>query len=252
MAFIDIHSHLLPGLDDGSRDWTMTEAMLRQAKEDDIGCIIATTHADPARREFPLFKYMETLEKANLLSRQSGLGVTIYPGAEIMYADSVTERLLEGNRIPSLAGSRHTLVEFYPDVKFGTILAAIRRLASVGYTAVLAHIERYECLYKKYDRIAEIKATGAKLQVNCGSFVKKPGFFAARYLDKLLTDGVIDFLATDAHSDTVRRINMKEAYDIIIKRRPDDGWLFQGVGLGIGEHSHAVVEAKGEPVTASP
>ncbi|GHU67161.1 tyrosine protein phosphatase [Clostridia bacterium] len=231
LQFIDIHCHLLPGIDDGSRDWDMTEVMLRQAWDNGITKIIATSHADPARREFPLLKYTETLDKANALSRQKELGVELLPGCEIMYAEGITERLLGEQRIPCLAGTRHVLVEFYPDVRYDTILAALIHLANAGYAAILAHIERYECLYKRYDRIAELRAADAKLQVNCNTIIKPAGFFAKRYIDRLLSDNLIDCLATDAHSSDVRRINMKEAYDVIIKSYKDGERLFQAEGL---------------------
>ncbi|MDR0396203.1 MAG: hypothetical protein LBH66_02740 [Oscillospiraceae bacterium] len=231
MPLADIHCHLLPGLDDGSRDWDTTEAMLRRARDNGITRIIATPHADPAVKAFPLDRYKETLDKANALSLKLELGITLYPGCEIMYAEGVTERMLEDARIPSLAGSRHVLVEFFPDVKYDAILSAIRRLAYVGRIAVLAHIERFECLYKRFERITELKAAGAKLQVNCGTIIKPPGFFAKRYIDKLLGDGLIDYLATDAHSDGMRRVNAKEAYDAIAERFPGSERLFDAKGI---------------------
>ncbi|MDR1600483.1 MAG: hypothetical protein LBS11_11555 [Oscillospiraceae bacterium] len=231
MPLADIHCHLLPGLDDGARDWGTTEAMLRRDYENGIAKVIATTHADPTVKPFPLSKYMEALEKANELCGELGLGVTVYPGCEVMYGEGVTERMLEDGRLPGLAGTRKALVEFYPDVKYDAVLAALRRLAYIGYTAVLAHIERYECLYKRYDRIRELREAGAKTQVNCSTVIKPPGFFAKRYIDTLLSDGLVDYLATDAHSDNTRRVNMKEAYDTVIARYPDRGHLFEGKEL---------------------
>jgi protein-tyrosine phosphatase len=102
--FIGIHHHLLPGLDDGAKDWAETEAMLRLANADNVGSIIATTHADPGRKPFQLTQYRENLCRTNALCRKLGLPITVYEGAEIFYRECVVERQLGGREDPYASG----------------------------------------------------------------------------------------------------------------------------------------------------
>jgi protein-tyrosine phosphatase len=220
--YTDIHCHILPFLDDGSKDWDETETLLLQAEDQGISRIICTTHSRPQWKPFPLQKYLQTLADANQLCKSMRIPITLLPGCEIMYADEITERHLQEGRMPTLAGSNYVLVEFMPDEKLSRIQSAVNRLSSAGYRPILAHIERYEHLARSPQSIPEMREQGARMQVNYGTFMRSVGFMGNRFLKYLIKYNLIDFLGTDAHDASIRKINRTDGIAAIQKKYGSD------------------------------
>lgn len=218
MGFIDIHQHINFGLDDGAVDLPAAARMAERAYAGGVTAIIATTHALPGRARFDLDKYKENLEALAAYCRAHRLPVALYAGSEVLYADSAVDDLLSG-RFPTLAGSRYVLVEFDPDIPYDALARAVRVLGNAGFAPVIAHIERYACLMRSAERVREVRLLyGARTQINAATVVRSRGVFASRTLDRLLNEGSVDYIASDAHNLTARGIHMKEAYDLLKKR----------------------------------
>ena len=212
MSFVDIHHHIIYGLDDGPQTFEESVDMLRAACHDGIGTIIATTHASPGERDFPLEAYRERLKELNDYCQLHTLPLQLLQGAEIFFAESAV-RHLQAGRIPTLANSQHILVEFSPDVDYEELFTGLRQLANAGFLPVLAHIERYECLVRKPGLALEIKNDlPVKFQVNCRSLVRRKGMRFRRFLRKVLDARMIDCVATDAHNTDSRKVCMEEGY----------------------------------------
>jgi len=210
--FIDLHHHLVHGVDDGARDFEGTCRLLERAREDGIRHLIATPHMVPGQEEFPMGKYLAHLEMAREYVQEKGLPIRLYQGAEILYTRE-TPRLLQEGKALTLAQSRFVLMEFSPDDPLSHLRDAARRISSAGLIPVFAHIERYECLHK-WQYVLELRQQWqVRCQVNARTLIRKQGFFKRRQMDQLLARGLVDYVATDAHDMPHRGACMQEVYD---------------------------------------
>ena len=195
---IDLHSHVLVGVDHGARDWEMSLKMLAKSARCGVDAIIATPHYLPWKKDDMAETIRELCKEAEKrLQDAYGVSMTIYPGNEAYYSTETVE-LLKAGKILTLAGSRYVLIEFEPQVSYGTLCKAARDLRFHSYLPIFAHVERYQCL-ENIERLKELKEMGALLQVNVGSF--QGGLFDAQSnkVKKWLKKGLIDFVASDMH-----------------------------------------------------
>lgn len=217
-GFMDIHHHLLYGMDDGAKDQKMMQAMLRRAATEGITRIVATPHATPGLQRFEREKYAVAIREAAEFCVQEGLNLAVYEGAEILYTHQTTRFLQEG-RIPTLAGTDRVLVEFSPDIPYRKLLDALEDLLHSGYLPVVAHVERYRCLAVFPHRAEKIKQEmDVFFQMNCRSVLVKGDFFQNRFVRRMLKKQLIDAIATDAHNLTTRKAQMKAAWRAVKHR----------------------------------
>lgn len=193
-GIIDVHAHLLPGADDGASDWEEAGWMLNCAYEQGIRAVIATPHYSHGQETDRLRR------KARRLAGEAGKiapDFKVYLGQEILYFDSMVERLKEGHAL-TLAGSRYVLVEFMPRAPYGRIYQGIRKLMLAGYHPVVAHVERYDAL-RVDGQIEELAGTGCMMQMNYKSLLG--GIFDrnARWCRRQVLEGRVGLLGTDAH-----------------------------------------------------
>ena len=196
----DIHSHVLPGIDDGARDWDTTMAMIRKAADSGIGTIVATPHYLPWIEPIPIPKVRELCKEAE--SRFESLyreSVNILPGGELYYHSQLVDEL-EAGRVPTLNGTGAVLVEFSTAISFSELIKGVTELDSAGYTVIVAHIERYDCLRAKNDGAERLRDSGALLQSNISEI--GGGFFdgTTRWLKGLYRHEIISFTASDMHN----------------------------------------------------
>lgn len=216
-GFIDLHTHILPGVDDGAKSMEETIRMLRMANEEQITTIIATPHFASGAKNTPVEKLREVLEQVQKEAVKINNEMTILLGNEIYYSASVLDALNTKQAL-TLAGSRYVLVEFSPGETYQTIFRGLGGLVRGGYLPVIAHVERYRCLYRNEDYINELINLGCYLQMNCDSI--SGGFLdpEAIYYRGLVKQGLIHFLGTDCHDDKVRTPRMKRAVKQLLKR----------------------------------
>lgn len=208
----DIHSHILPGMDDGSQSLEESLEMLRQAAEEGITDVIATPHCSG---RYPAVDPREIRRSCRQLQRKAGeeLGsrIRIWPGQEIMYTEENAALLRQG-RLMTLCGSRHVLIEFFPSVPYSYLYQAVREVILDGYRPVLAHAERYECLHRE-GRLEEIRSQGAKIQMNTRSVGGKWFDAATRWCRRVLRKELVDYIGTDMHNTGSRSPQMRQAAD---------------------------------------
>lgn len=215
--FVDIHCHILPGVDDGSQTPEETKAMLQKAWDEGIQIMVATPHYHKQRGKNDI----ELIKKQLLLTRK--LAKEVHPkmqiclGMEIYYGEDVPELLKEG-RVVSIRKSRYILVEFSPGDEFQYILNAVRKLQMSGHTVIIAHIERYNCLRKDISNVEYLREMGAYLQVNTGSITGSYGRSAKKFLREVLKAHLVQLVGTDAHGSERRTPKMQEAYKEVVKR----------------------------------
>ena len=215
--FIDIHSHILPALDDGAKDLKKTREMFQIAYDEGIRGIIATPHFFASRKSASVEKIKNTIELVKNAMEDWGFYINIYSGNEIYYRSEVAE-LLEEGKICTLADSQYVLVEFDPMTEYSYLRDGILKLDSYGYIPILAHAERYECLFQKKERLQRVKDHGGLIQVNAASF--QGGMFdeMAKRAKYIMKNDLLDFVGTDAHSTGKRKPAMKDTASYLCKK----------------------------------
>lgn len=214
---VDIHQHLLYGIDDGPESFADTKKMLGAAGAQGIETVIATSHALPGRQTFPRDKYLQALKRTRAWLSVNAPGIQLLPGNEIFYSPKALPLLRDGG-IFTLGGTDAVLVEFHPDVEETYLFKGVRELANAGYLPVLAHTERYACLRQRGGRnMRELIQMDVKLQVNARSVVRSGQLFGDRFLGHLLKDGYVDYVATDAHDMGARGVCMREGHRALVK-----------------------------------
>ena len=211
-GFVDIHCHLIYGIDDGPRTLKESAAMLGAAYGNGTRAVIATSHMFPGVREFQEFLYYQRVDELREYCKTREMDLTILTGAEVFYTE-LTTRFLSERRIPTLGESDYVLVEFHPSVKYDEICNAVVGIRRVGYHPVLAHVERYGCLINFPRRMEELrKRYSAVLQMNCSSVLGGKGWLRDRQARRALEEELIDVVASDAHNNSSRAPRMQEAY----------------------------------------
>lgn len=215
-GYVDIHTHILPGIDDGSKDWSQTEQMLRLQQEQGVTDIIATPHFDMEQNYQAPDKLCELVEKANELAKKVTPGITLYTGCEVLYTPGVIEAYKKGD-ILTLADSQYLLIEFFPRSSYRELEEAVASFVREGVSPVLAHVERYECLMNEYDRLYELMKMGAVMQMNSRSLLGKRFDKRVKLCRKMVQNGFIHFLGSDCHNGEERPPKMREPYETIVK-----------------------------------
>ena len=218
MSYIDIHSHILPWLDDGSRSMEQTIAMLQIAQTEGIGTIYATPHCMPGKGQPTREKIQERMERVQQEAARQGIAVTLKAGTEYYYREEMLEWLEQGEII-TMGDSDCVLVEFEPMAERSYIRNAVREILGLGYCPIVAHVERYVSLMEKgFSAICEMKQMGALFQVNCASVTGENGRFAKKNARELLKNQLIDFVSTDSHSHGSRAPYMEKCANLLRKK----------------------------------
>lgn len=195
---IDIHSHILPGMDDGAENLEISFRMLEIASRSQISHIILTPHNKPARRNASPEQIAMCVGKMQEAADEKKIGIKLYAGSELYYRDGLAGELERGEAM-TLAGSHYVLVEFSPVAEYDYMRNAVYSLQMNGFWPILAHVERYRNMAIKPDRVGELFKMGCYIQANAGSIMGRYGFGAKRMTRKLLKQRLLHFVATDAH-----------------------------------------------------
>ena len=214
---IDIHHHLLWGLDDGSRSVENSIAMARIAAADGITHIVCTPHAN----EQYVYEQAVTTEKIATLQREleeAGIAVKLGRGCDFhMSYENIQEAKADPTRF-SINGLGYLLIEL-PDYGISQALTeTLYELRLAGLTPILTHPERNTTLQADQRRMIEWLQGGLLIQVTAGSVLGHMGKVAQRVAHQLLANRWVHFLATDAHNVTSRPPKMREAYELIVQK----------------------------------
>lgn len=215
---VDVHSHILPGMDDGSRSVTESLKMLKAAYEQGIDAVIATPHfyGDRERPESFLSRRDESLKALKAASSDGPLP-NIYIGAEIAYyfgmgsSEALPSLCIEGTKcalieMPFCAWSRGEVEEIYSAMK------------NYGITPILAHIERFIGYGKNLSYIKELAERDVLLQSNAEFFIDKK---TRKKALKFLNSGLVKLIGSDCHNTGDRPQNIGDAINVIREELSD-------------------------------
>lgn len=208
---IDIHSHILHEVDDGSIDIDSSIEMLKIVRSHGVTDLVLTPHYRGEFKKSPneltkLFSELRTRVESE------GINVNLYLGQEI-YVDKDYKSLIKDNSVLTMNGSKYILIEF--DFEYQSdIINTVYELVREGYVPIVAHIERYG--YVDFSLAQEVKNIGGLIQVNACSIVYRQPLKCKSLLRQMFRSNLVDFVAGDMHSE--REYVMKKAYMRISKK----------------------------------
>lgn len=207
---VDLHCHILPGVDDGALDVRDSVAMGRQAANDGIERVCATPHVRHDH-DVRIGELAGRVEALNAALQGEGVGVEVLRGGEV--AETAVEGLGDEElELVALGGGRWILLEPAPGPLTNVLLARVARLAERGYRALIAHPERHLSA-DMYERIAGLIAAGALVQATADFFLRER--FAAG-MRALAEAGLVHVLSSDAHSSHGGRpLHLREAFETL-------------------------------------
>lgn len=197
---IDIHSHIIPNVDDGARSVEETFNILKEAQEAGFTDVILTSHF--------LLNYYETnaqelifwKEKLQEVLKKQGTKINLHSGMEI-YITNQMEELLENKKILTLANSGYMLIELPLATNVKYFDYVVYYIEAKGIKPIIAHPERYKCVQKDPDIVEEYIEKGCLIQCNYGSIVNLYGREAEKTIKTLLKKNQVHFLGSDVHRE---------------------------------------------------
>jgi len=208
--FLDLHTHILFDVDDGSKDLEMSIQMIHYAIEQKISHIVLTPHvqsrATRASRD-------QMVKHFDLLSQEVGklgLPIKLYLGAEVLYHTHIEPDY----RALTFGKSNYILIEFSMRDE-QPIEEIIYDISRMGFIPIVAHMERYP--YVKLSDYIAVKRTGALIQVNTTSILGKDKTIKSKQMIKLIKEGYVDLIASDTHNLDKRPPNLMDCYTYLKK-----------------------------------
>ncbi|MBZ5602707.1 MAG: exopolysaccharide biosynthesis protein [Acidobacteriia bacterium] len=236
---IDIHSHVLYGLDDGARTFDDSVAMLRVAEENGTTDLVATPHANLE------YRYDAALIRQRLGELAARTKIRLYSGCDFHLSYDNIQDAIEHPQKYTINQKCYLLVEFSDLLIFRNTPEIFGRLQDAGMIPVITHPERNGLLRQRIENMQAWIEAGARVQVTGQSFTGRFGSRAREFSETLLDRGLVHFVASDAHDCERRPPKLNEAH----------AWLAKRCGASVAdllciENPRAAL--MGEPVTAPP
>ncbi len=195
---IDIHSHLLNNVDDGSRNVIESFTCLKMAVEAGFTDIILTPHYIEGSFENSYELIQPKIEEFRTKLEDNNIAVNIYHGNEVYISEHIGE-LIQNGTVARLAGSRYVLFELPMNSRLLNLHNLIMQIKETGAIPVLAHPERYGFVQENPEVLRELIAKGVLMQSNYGSIMGQYGKSAQKTIITMLKSNMIHFLGTDTH-----------------------------------------------------
>ena len=218
---VDVHCHMLPGIDDGAQNEEEAFALIDMAHDDGTRTIIFTPHYREPYKKNKTEYLKEVFNNFKVKLNERYPDMQFYLGCEVHY-DSEVPELLSKKEVMSYNGTHYALIEFRYRSTKSQILAAISEVVRYGYTPIIAHVERYAVVVEDEYLIDDILDLGALIQMNADSIMGKQGFKIKHFCHKMLKDEIVDFVASDAHDVKNRPPYLSECYTRVAKKYGED------------------------------
>lgn len=216
---IDLHSHILPGIDDGSAALEMSIAMARMAADDGIVGMACTPHVVPGLYDNTADSIRRGVDALREEIDRRNIALKLTYGADVHVAPDLPQTLRR--TVPTLGGTRYFLFEPTHHVMPPRIVDLARSILASGFVPILTHPERLSWIENHYAVIVELNNAGCLLQVTAGSLTGDFGRTCQHYADRLLDEGRVDILASDAHNTKSRPPRMSAARELVARRYGD-------------------------------
>lgn len=200
---IDLHSHILTGLDDGADTADISVEMARRYLDQGVTCVACTPHIFPGLYANNADTIRRATVKLHNLLKEKALPLKLVTGADNHIVPDFV-RLLKAGQLLAIAETRYVLVEPPHHVAPVRLEALFFEIQQGGYVPILTHPERLTWIERDYARIVTLAERGAWMQLTSGSLLGRFGKRARYWADKMLCEGVVHILATDAHNNSSR------------------------------------------------
>jgi len=229
-GFVDIHCHLLPGLDDGPANWDQTLTMARAAVEHGLVWVVATPHQGGRYTENTPARIQSVVQEAKRKLEEHQIPLQLFAGADVRIDETLVERV-QNKEVQPIADGRYLLLELPHDVYF-PLQGLLNDLRRLGITGILTHPERNHAIIRRPELLNEILQAGALVQITAGSITGAFGAVVRRFSEELLLSGKVHVVATDAHGHNGRPPHLGDAHrqiarllgrdtaDILCRRNP--------------------------------
>jgi protein-tyrosine phosphatase len=213
--YVDIHCHCLPGVDDGPATISESLSLCRALVDEAVTTVIATPHQLGRFSDHNEAKYVrEQVAALNDQLESNGIGLKVVPGGDVRVDERIC-RLIEADRILTLAdGGKYILLEL-PHEVFIDIEPLLAELSTLGIRAIISHPERHPIIAEHPSVLLRWLARSAYIQVTCASLLGDFGATAQQVAWHFMALGWVCFVATDAHDLDGRRPRMKSSYNQI-------------------------------------
>jgi protein-tyrosine phosphatase len=212
---VDIHCHLIAGIDDGAADADESLAMARMAVDDGIATVVATPHQLGAHGQ----NGGDTIRaKCRELQEQldaHAVGLRVLPGADVRIEPEMIAKIRAGDVLTLADRGRHVLLEL-PHELYLPLDGLLERLRAAGLVGILSHPERNLGILEQPEVVHSLVNAGCLMQVTAGSLVGGFGSPIRRFAERMLSDGLVHFLATDAHGRKSRRPLLSRSLDRVV------------------------------------
>ena len=206
---IDIHSHILPFVDDGSASLEDSLKLLKIQEKAGVDKIFLTPHRKANKYSCPSNVVIEEFEKFSTIAKKNGYKGELYLGREIFY-DENTLDLLDSSEFITMNGTKCVLIEF-SSFTSTNIQDCVFNIVKKGFIPIIAHVERY--VYLDWHDLFDLRCLGALIQINSSCIIGQMGSKIKEQVMSAISEGLIDFVASDLHFG--RKTYMKKAYNVI-------------------------------------
>lgn len=197
--YIDLHSHVLCGIDDGSKTIEESIEILKQYEEMGFKDIIATPHyIEETTYNSNNKQKKEIIKKLNQQIKKNKLNINIHIGNELYISNNILE-LLSKKEISTLNNSKYLLIELPMNNEISNLNNIVFELLSNDIIPIIAHPERYSYIQKDIKKIEKLVNQGVLLQINYGSIIGLYGKQAKKISKKMLKNNLVSLLGTDIH-----------------------------------------------------
>lgn len=238
-GFVDIHCHILPGIDDGPEDWDQALGMARAAVRDGVEWLVATPHQGGRYSHNSAEAIRQLCLEAQQHLNEHQVPLRLFYGADVRIEETLPEALAQG-AVLKIANKRYVLMELPHDVHF-PLDGLLKRLRPTGTVPILTHPERNSALRRQRHVIGQFIQAGGLIQLTAGSLLGAFGGAVRQFSEELLLAGEVHVVASDAHGVCGRPPALGDAYrqiarlagrdlaDILCRRNP--ARIVQGLPL---------------------
>lgn len=212
MKLCDLHTHVLPGVDDGAPTMEYALEMLRNAAASDVEVLAVTPHCNVPFDGTMLSSAAFAERFSHLQQASADIPVQLVLGAEVRVSEGLPQKLQQ-QLFPTLNGSRYLLTEFLPNTAGADFLNALQSILDCGYIPLIAHPERYMAVCSQPDTVVQWLDMGCHLQLTGGSIMGAYGRTVQQTAARLLQQGLVACVASDAHGTTRRTNFLLDVYD---------------------------------------
>ena len=214
--FVDIHCHLVPGIDDGAQTWDDTLAMARMAVADGITTIVCTPHQLGTFAHNDGASIRERVKEVQRFLEEHEVPLRVLPGADVRIEAGMVRRVLSGEVVSLADHRRHLLLEL-PHELYIPLERLLEELSSAGITGILSHPERNQGILARADVVRPLVEAGCLMQITAGSILGAFGPGVQQFCDWILAEKLVHFVSTDAHGTKSRRPLLRAAFDHVAR-----------------------------------